>query len=99
MVYEHKNLYPKSTYYSELFKEEIDDTKSTDIYRMELYKHYLLFTEVADRIVAYDFEQGKIVHFFEGSSDAIFDLAVYQDQLISLSCDGVLYVWDLKVLK
>lgn len=99
MVYEKKNLYPKDVRYSELFKEEVDLTKSTNIDRMLIYKDNLIFSEVDEEIVVYSFSKQMIIHKFRGVSADVFDIMVYKDRLISLGSDGKLYVWDLNILK
>jgi len=95
MVYEKKTLYPKDIQYSELLKKDIDITKATNIYRMLVYKDNLIFTEVNDEIIIFNFKQDKIIHKFAGTSGDIFDIKVHKDKLISLSSDGKLYIWDL----
>jgi len=99
MVYEYKNLHPASSVYSDALKKEIDDTKRTDIHTMVLYNHYLIFSEGADLIEVYDLDKNKIVHTYEGANGRILALDTHKDQLISLSGEGVVYIWDLKVLE
>ncbi len=99
MVYKKKTLYSKDIQYSKMFKEDVDMTKSTNIYRMLIYKDNLIFSEVNDEIIVYNFTKNKIIHRYSGVSGSMFEMMVYNDTLISLSSDGKLYVWDLHLLK
>jgi len=76
-------------------------TKSTDIYKMHFYRHFLLFSEVNARnnfVYAYDLNRGQIIHTFKGHKDDITEIFLEGDHLIGLSAVGMLYRWDLAVL-
>ncbi|WP_029916984.1 hypothetical protein [Pelobacter seleniigenes] len=95
-------LFPHEKEYSELFHEELDVTKQTDIYKMVFYRHFLLFSEVNARnefLYAYDLESRKIVHTFKGHRGDITELFLHGNHLTGLSSEGRLYRWDLSVLE
>lgn len=96
-----KTLFPEEIVYSEMLQENIDITKSTSIYKMHFYHHYLLFSEVSARhehVYAYDLNSNKIVHTFKGHRGDISELFLQGNHLTGLSTEGLLYRWDLAVL-
>lgn len=93
--YEKKGLFPTEIKYSEVLKEHIDLTKSTDISKMLVFKDNLVFTEGKNKIFVYNLLKNEITHTFEGISDNVFELIIDENRLISLSSDGKVYIWDL----
>lgn len=96
-----QTVFPEKIVYSDLLEDNIDMTKSTDIYKMHFYRHFLIFSEVNalnNFVYAYDLDQGQIVHTFKGHEDDITELFLQGDHLIGLSCMGMLYRWDLAIL-
>lgn len=96
--FEKKGLYPTDIKYSEILKEHIDLTKSTDIYKMLVFKDNLIFTEGRDKIFVYNLLKNEITHTFEGLSDNVFELIIDENRLISLGSDGKIYIWDLNTI-
>jgi hypothetical protein len=91
-------LFPEQSEYSELFGESYSTTKSTIIYTMVFYHHYLVFSEISGRkndIYVYDLESRQIVHTFAGHRGGITKLLIDGAQLTGLSFNGLLYRWDL----
>lgn len=98
MIYEQKNLYPKETGYSELFKEEFDATKTTDIYKFLIYKNNIVFTEVNPAVLVYSLDKEKIIHKFLGINDEVSDIKIDKNRLFALS-SGEIYIFDLNVME
>lgn len=97
-----KTLFPQKNVYSELLKEDLDMTKKTDIYKMLFFRHYLIFSEVNalnNDVYAYDLDNGRIVHQFQGHEGDITELFLQGDRLTGLSSDGLIYRWNLAVLE
>lgn len=96
--FEKKGLFPTNIKYSEILKEHIDLTKTTDIYKMLMFKDNLIFTEGKDKIFIYSLIKNEIIHTFEGLSDDVFELIIDENRLISLGSDGKIYIWDLNII-
>lgn len=96
-VFSRKNLYPKKIGYSELFKEEFDATKTTDIYKFLLYKDCVVFTETNKEVVVYDLKKEKIIYKFLGIDDDVSDIEIFKNKLFALA-GGSVYVFDLSVI-
>lgn len=97
-----KTLFPKTVKYSKIYKDNIDITKSTDIFQMLFYKDNLIFTEVNNKdnfVYIYSLTQKKIIHTLKGHTADITEMFVDNNRLVGLSHDGYLYEWDLNILK
>ena len=97
-----QTLFPPKIAHSELFNEDLDMTKATDIYKMVFFRHYLIFSEVnalKEYVYVYDLDGGKIVNTFMGHKGDITALFLDGESLVGLSVDGLLYRWNLGVVK
>ena len=97
-----QTLFPREIFHSKLINEDINSTKNTDIYKMVIFSHYLIFSEVnalQNFVYAYDLNSRKITNTFKGHKGDITELFLDGGSLVGLSHEGFLYRWDLGVME
>lgn len=98
-----KTLFPKKIEYNQLFKQDIDMTKGTDIFQLLFYRNNLIFSEVSHNeknVYVYNLDKKEIVHTFKGyAKNDITEMFIDDDRLIGLGDNGYIFEWDLNRVK